>query len=145
MTILVGYTGRPASRQALHVAMEEARRRGEALHLVHVLEHEPGESPTQVRREAQAADQAEQHLDAVRERLTEGGITTTTELQHSAHGRTGQVLLDAAQRLDASLIVLGIEPRSKLEKLILGSVARDVLLRADCPVLTVKAEPHDES
>jgi len=53
------------------------------------------------------------------------------------HGVPEYEILRAAERLDASLIVLGHQPRSSLSRLILGSVSRSVLTAAPCPVLVV--------
>jgi nucleotide-binding universal stress UspA family protein len=36
------------------------------------------------------------------------------------------------------LIVVGVEKRSKTQKILLGSTAQFIILKAPCPVLTVK-------
>jgi nucleotide-binding universal stress UspA family protein len=41
--------------------------------------------------------------------------------------------------LDASLLVIGIRRRSAVGKFILGSVAQELLMSVNCPVLSVKA------
>jgi nucleotide-binding universal stress UspA family protein len=46
-------------------------------------------------------------------------------------------ILDEAGRIDAGLIAMGTHGRSRLQRLVLGSVAEAVLRRAPCPVLTV--------
>ena len=56
-------------------------------------------------------------------------------------GDPAEVILDAAGRHEADLIVLGTHGRSGVGRLLLGSVAEQVLRRATCPVLTVKAPP----
>ncbi|MCC3264907.1 universal stress protein [Arthrobacter gengyunqii] len=48
-------------------------------------------------------------------------------------------LLDAAQELDAALIVIGVRHRSPVGKLLLGSSAQQIILEASAPVLAVKA------
>ena len=53
------------------------------------------------------------------------------------HGVPEYEILRAAERLDASLIVLGHHPRNSLTRLILGSVSRSVLTAAPCPVVVV--------
>lgn len=43
-------------------------------------------------------------------------------------------------REQVSLLVIGLRRRSAVGKLLLGSVARDILMSVPCPVLAVKAE-----
>jgi nucleotide-binding universal stress UspA family protein len=54
-------------------------------------------------------------------------------------GMSTQVILDTAAELKADLIVMGTHGRTGFRRLVLGSVTEDVLRRATCPVLTVKA------
>jgi nucleotide-binding universal stress UspA family protein len=48
-------------------------------------------------------------------------------------------LIDVADKDGAALIVIGLRRRSPVGKLLMGSNAQEILLRADCPVLAVKA------
>jgi universal stress protein A len=48
-------------------------------------------------------------------------------------------ILDVAAESKADLIVMGTHGRSGVGRLLLGSVAEEVLRKAPCPVLTVKA------
>jgi nucleotide-binding universal stress UspA family protein len=57
-------------------------------------------------------------------------VTVTT-------GGPARVILDAAERLPADLIVMGSHGASGFERMILGSVTEKVLRRARCPVLVV--------
>lgn len=47
-------------------------------------------------------------------------------------------VIQTASALDIDLIVMGTHGRSGLERLVLGSVAENVLRHAPCPVLTVR-------
>ncbi|MCI0705056.1 MAG: universal stress protein [Planctomycetia bacterium] len=50
-----------------------------------------------------------------------------------------EVILGVAQERPADLIVMGTHGRTGLRRLIMGSVAEQVVRRASCPVLTVTA------
>lgn len=50
-----------------------------------------------------------------------------------------EAFLDLAQTEAVDLIVMGIRRRSPVGKFLMGSLAQAMLLRADCPVLAVKA------
>lgn len=52
-------------------------------------------------------------------------------------------LLDAAQELDAGLIVVGVRRRSPVGKLFLGSNAQQIIIGASVPVVAVKAAHHE--
>ncbi|MHC5560957.1 universal stress protein [Kocuria sp. U4B] len=51
--------------------------------------------------------------------------------------------LDAAQEIDAQLIVVGVRRRSPVGKLFLGSNAQHIIVGANVPVLAVKADHHE--
>jgi nucleotide-binding universal stress UspA family protein len=51
----------------------------------------------------------------------------------------GSAVLDIAESIGATMIVVAVPPRSRVGKLILGSVPQRILLGAHCPVLAVKA------
>lgn len=53
-------------------------------------------------------------------------------------GDPATVVIETAQETDADLVVLGTHGRSGLSRLVMGSVAEEVLRHAPCPVLTVR-------
>jgi universal stress protein A len=63
------------------------------------------------------------------------GHTFVTELRE---GKAAPLVIDAANRHGAQLIVMGTHGRGGLEHLFLGSVAARVVRNAACPVLTVR-------
>ena len=129
MTIVVGYVPKPEGRAALHAALEEARRRGEP---VHVLNTSRGDTPID---RSYATDE---DLAAVRAQLEASGVAF--ELERHVSGRDGaEDVLAAARELDASLVVVGLRRRTATGKLLFGSNAQRILLEARCPVLAVKA------
>ena len=53
-------------------------------------------------------------------------------------GKPATVILELVRALAPDLIVMGSHGRSKLDHLLLGSVAERVIRKAPCPVLTVR-------
>jgi nucleotide-binding universal stress UspA family protein len=54
-------------------------------------------------------------------------------------GTAGTAICKAAQEWDADLILMGSRGRQGLAELVLGSVSNDVMHKAPCSVLVVKA------
>ena len=129
MTVLVAYVPRPEGQAALDKAIEIAKERTERLMVVNA---GPG---------GQAADPSIADaidVERIEKRLRESGIKA--EFKQFVRGKgTVEEILDLVESLPASLLVIGLRKRSSVGKLILGSVAQDVLLSARCPVLAVKA------
>jgi nucleotide-binding universal stress UspA family protein len=55
-----------------------------------------------------------------------------------ADGRPADEIIRAVEREGTDLIVMGTHGRRGFKRLMLGSVAEEVVRRATCPVLTVK-------
>jgi nucleotide-binding universal stress UspA family protein len=62
------------------------------------------------------------------------------ELVEEGFGSVAEVLLEFIDRLHIDLMVLGTHSRGGIKKLVLGSVAEEIINRAPCAVLTVG--PH---
>lgn len=54
-------------------------------------------------------------------------------------GPPATAIVEAADRIDARVIVLSTAGRRGLERLVVGSTAEEVVRRSDVPVLTIKA------
>lgn len=64
--------------------------------------------------------------------------------RYEVHARSGDPaieILQAAKRLGTDLIVMATHGRKGFRRLILGSVAEQVIRQAPCPVLAVKPKP----
>ena len=61
-----------------------------------------------------------------------------------AEGRPTDVILQTASREDAKLIVMGVQTRGALDRLIFGSTTRSVMQAATCPVLSIRASQAAE-
>ena len=129
MTIVVGYVPTPQGDAALTAAISEAQLREEPLHVVNTSR---GDAPVDNRLAS------EEQLAAVRDKLDASGVTYELEQKFQGDDPAAQ-LVDTADRLQASLLVIGMRRRSPTGKLLTGSQAQRILLDANCPVLAVKA------
>lgn len=71
----------------------------------------------------------------VAEALESAGIKYELVL---ARDNTAEQVLELAEGYSAELIVLSTRKRSPVMKLFMGSMAQQIILEADCPVLTVR-------
>ena len=129
MTIVVGYVPTPEGEAALTAAVAEARLRQQPLHVVN---SSRGDALTDTR------FASEQALATVRAQLDEAGVVYEIAQEVRGHEASEEVV-DAADRVQASLIVIGMRRRTPTGKLLTGSQAQRILLDANCPVLAVKA------
>ena len=74
----------------------------------------------------------------LRKRLDASGVVYEIDQRVRGHEAAEEVV-EAADRVNASLIVIGLRRRTATGKLITGSQAQRILLDANCPVLAVKA------
>lgn len=80
-----------------------------------------------------------EELEAVAQDLRSSGIACDALLL-THPGDPSEALLQLADDENVGLIVIGMRRRSPVGKLVMGSVAQDILLKANCPVLSVKAD-----
>lgn len=131
MSVVVGFMDRPDGRAALEEAAQEAMRRETPLRIFHIVK---------VGVKGAAGEQVlsyRQELERLETEYRERGIDCEAREVLSSE-RESEAFLEAASEAEAELIVVGLRGRSAVGKLLLGSVAQDVLLAAPCPVLAVK-------
>jgi len=73
-------------------------------------------------------------------RLASKPITPARELDY---GEAAKTILTQATTMEANLIVLGVNAGGYMDSLVSGSVTRAVIVKAPCPVLTVRAGGGD--
>jgi nucleotide-binding universal stress UspA family protein len=130
MTIVVGYVPTPEGEAALTAAVAEARLREEPLHVVNSARGDALIDSRFVQ---------ERGLDELRSRLDASGVVYEIDQKVRGHEASEEVV-EAADRVKASLIVIGMRRRTPTGKLLTGSQAQRILLDAHCPVLAVKAD-----
>jgi nucleotide-binding universal stress UspA family protein len=75
---------------------------------------------------------AQEQLDGLL--IPGGGLLAERRL---AEGDPAEVILHVAREIPADLVVVGTHGRTGLRRVLMGSVAEQVVRRAPCPVLTV--------
>jgi nucleotide-binding universal stress UspA family protein len=147
MSVLIGYVETPEGRAALRHGLREASLRGVPVHIVHSVKVEaPGDAAGVAHQGAHLREE-EERLEAIKQRAVEAGLEAHTHFILETRGE-GQFVRDfkrLADKVGATLAVIGVRHRSRVGKLVMGSRAQDVLLHVDCDVLAVKADHEDEA
>lgn len=87
----------------------------------------------------QADQEAREYLARMGEQLRARGLQTQTVI--AQEGAIYATILNTARELGADLIAMSTHGRSGLARLVMGSVADDVVRHADLPVLLVRPQP----
>lgn len=129
MTVLVAYVPRPEGHAALAKGLEIAKERQEPLVVVNA---SPGGRPE----DSSMADV--QDVERVEKLLAESGLDA--KFKQFVRGNSAVSEIEALiESLHVSMLVIGLRKRTPVGKLIMGSVAQEILLSVSCPVLAVKA------
>ena len=139
MTIICATDFSTCSRTATRLGAALARRRGDTLLLLHVLEPLPvdplGAGISLADWEDEMFTTAKAEIEREAEGLRKSGLTVEARV---AQGYAPAVVLEAARAAETSLIVVGSHGRKGAARLILGSCAEKVAQSAPCPVLVAR-------
>ena len=127
MTVVVGYIPDKFGNAALAEGIEEARRRGTRLLVVNATR---GDALIDRRY------LGEEGLADLEERLA--GLDVDHEVRQAMGADVAEEMIRVVQEVEAQVLVIGMRHRTPVGKMIMGSVAQQVLLDAPCPVLAVK-------
>lgn len=132
----------PASKAALVKAIEMARKEGAELIVAHVYEPPADLSHSGVADDVIAAEleetirhDVERQLETVLAEVRKEEVPVRGEI---LAGHAAKRLADLADKTGAGLLVVGTHGRTGLRKIVLGSIASQVIATAPCPVLTVR-------
>ena len=129
MTILVAYVARPEGRAALDKAIEIATRRNEALVVVNAGPGGHQEDPALI--SGYEAERVEERLAA---------LPINAEFKQFVRGKSAIEEIEAlVEELNVTVLVIGLRRRTAVGKLLLGSMAQEILMTIPCPILAVKA------
>ena len=87
------------------------------------------------------AEPAREHLMEMLDKIHPVGEEIPVE-RHLLTGAPALAILDFAEKQSVDLIVLGSHGRSGLSRILVGSIAEQVVRHAKCPVLTYKEPAH---
>lgn len=133
MIILCAYAPTDIGRSALRRAIDEAERRGGEVLVVNA-----SRANEDTVRTPFTLTEVHDLSVMFSESDVEWSVNT-----NGADLTAAEEILEAAEDHDVDLIVLGVTGRRHVEKRIVSTVTRDVLLYADCAVLTVRADMGD--
>lgn len=135
-TILHATDFSPHSEYAFRLACSLARDHGAKVVVLHVVAPTPAVSYGEMIVEPDAA-LVQQGWDQLRQiRSPDPAVTVEHRLEQ---GFAAAEIVRVAEEIQADMIVLGTHGRSGLGRLLMGSVAEQVVRKAPCPVLTVKS------
>jgi len=130
MKLLVSFNGTNESEAALALAKTHAKIFDARLLVVSSSEGGKGEKPEDI-------NKIKGDLEDIQKNISADGIEC--EVEQLARGLTpGEDIVLFAEENDIDQIYVGIRKKSRTSKLILGSTAQYIILKAKCPVTSVK-------
>ncbi len=130
MKILVGYNGSKAAKSALDQAQKQAKAFNAKVYIVTSMEGGSKETVKEIRNAEQDLEDAKKIIE--KEQLE-------CEVHQMVRGLSpGEDIIKFAEDNSIDHIFVGVEKKSKTQKIILGSTAQYIILKADCPVTTSK-------
>lgn len=131
-------TGEFALMEAARIA---STRPNSELHLVHVVAEDGATEAEDLisleRKLARAPAALEEQVDRLQQ------ILPARVTAHVRAGQPARSILQTAVDIDADLIVMGTHQRTRLESMLVGSVAEHVLRAAHCPVLVAVPKNYE--
>lgn len=129
MTVVVGYIPDRYGEAALAAGLEEAARRGTGVVVVNTTK---GDALVDKRYVGEVG------LAALEERLASSDVPS--EVRQGMGADVAAEIVRVARETGAEVVVIGLRHRTPVGKMIMGSVAQQVLLDAPCWVLAVKPD-----
>jgi nucleotide-binding universal stress UspA family protein len=127
VTVVVGYIPDKFGDAALDAGIEEARRRSTGVVVVNATK---GDALIDRRYLGETG------MTGLEQRLAD--LDLPHEVRQAMGSDVAEEILKVVRDTEAQVLVIGIRHRTPVGKMIMGSVAQQVLLDAPCPVLAVK-------
>ena len=130
MKILVGYDGSRVSENVLDLAHKHAKAFNADIYIMTSMKQDP-------ELEKKDIDKAESRLEKIKTLFKADDIPCESHASVS-YQSPGEDLVEFAKNNDIDEIIIGVRKTSKVGKLVFGSTAQYVILKAPCPVVAVK-------
>lgn len=144
--VVAGVDGSDLSVQATGYAFEQAAHRGLGLTVLHAWDPNVYTSGVAMTVLVDTWNELEVEQEIITSAALAGWAEKYPDVDvrtHVVQGRPADILIDASQ--GAELVVVGSRGRGGFRGLLLGSVSRNVLDRAHCPVAVVRPHSHNDS
>ncbi len=131
MNILVAYNHSSVAQAALSMARDHAQQFNAKVFVMTAMGGRENATPEKIKTVENGLESAKQFIQ---EREIE------CETYRLVQGRSpGEDIVWFVKEKEIDLVFIGIEKKSRTEKIILGSTAQYVILKSQCPVTTVKS------
>ena len=134
--ILIGLDGSEDSLKAADDAIAIAKLHGAKLITVHVIPSS-ATAPTSPEFSKRSVEAAEAWFGKIKRNAGDAGVEVETKVISSGYS-VGQVIVDLAEKENVDLIVVGTRGMTGFKKMLLGSVALEVVTYSECSVMVVK-------
>lgn len=138
--ILVAVDGSEVSKNALSIAIDEAKAWNAEIHAIYVIETGmlssiPMDNTLEVIYTL-LENEGEHTLQYCRDQAVGAGIALTTHLEQ---GHAGNEILKCAEAIHADLVVLGSHGKSEVDRFLLGSVTTYVVRHSEITTVVVRS------
>jgi nucleotide-binding universal stress UspA family protein len=125
------------SEAALAYASELALQLGAELHVLHTWQLSAYASPTSdLAKDTERS--LEKDLSATIQRAVTNGVAVS---KHLRLGPAAETIVAAARELKIDHIVMGTNGKTGIERMLVGSVAEEVVRKSELPVTTMRTKP----
>ncbi|EMA35128.1 universal stress protein [Halobiforma nitratireducens] len=135
--LLLATDGSEGARRATEHAIELTRQLEATLHVMSVAEEGPHSTEQRDELRADAEGEAREAVEEAARRAEDAGLETTTRVRH---GVPQEEVVDVAKTNPIDAVVVGTVGRSGLDKILLGSVAEEIVRNSPVPVVTVREQ-----
>ena len=133
--VLVALDGSQHTDAIVDQAISMGRICNSVIHVINVIDFFPKVSEVGSQLEEILSKEAENFLENVKGRIEKENIACETIIRSDQQPH--EAIVDAAKERNIDLIVIGTHGKTKLEKMLIGSVAQKVIGTSPCPVMVV--------